>query len=228
MACGAQIRTPSQKTLMVFAFGLAASKLTRKATTEFARNCLATFFLVFSCCRKPSESMLTLPSLLSPMSSEVSPCERPSFTMCRGIGMRPAAPWGSWRLCSSKMFTSNMYLPEVKPTVVRAPPSRYEKPPPVRLEMIWQPLEVNTFMVESALLNSTEPAETLARVSAMASSSSSLGFSGSLGLAGSSAAASSSAFPSTFSSATSAGVSSSTIFISTSATVSSAMPAPTL
>mmetsp|Transcript_29359 Transcript_29359/g.68363 ORF Transcript_29359/g.68363 Transcript_29359/m.68363 type:complete len:333 (-) Transcript_29359:279-1277(-) len=151
IGCGDDIRTPSRNKLTVFALGESLSKFSTKVRTASRVNFLfASSVCLPSHMKTPSESKQK-PSSLSP-STRVEPLkENPIRSACLGCGAfcRIPGPVVSGGVNSSRMVTSNMYRPPVRPTLARAPPMIYCRPPSLKAIRMVPCDEGKTFMVVS-------------------------------------------------------------------------------
>mmetsp|Transcript_26332 Transcript_26332/g.70274 ORF Transcript_26332/g.70274 Transcript_26332/m.70274 type:complete len:210 (+) Transcript_26332:380-1009(+) len=166
------MRAPPLKRLMVLKFGLALSRLSRQDTT----SPLYSFFETLTCdalpLKWPSESKLALVSEES-RSREEPAAEKPIFSRLWGY-----CPLGSAAEYfavdeDSTIFTSNIYRPDLTPTLARAPARRYWKPLSRTAIRRSPTVEVMTLTVVSGLKNSIPP--TLFPFSGFASFSCSFG-----------------------------------------------------
>mmetsp|Transcript_59596 Transcript_59596/g.169365 ORF Transcript_59596/g.169365 Transcript_59596/m.169365 type:complete len:233 (-) Transcript_59596:247-945(-) len=129
IGCGWQMRTPSLKRLTVLAFGLAASRFNTTATTASRPKGSATLLEALLKVNMPTESKQKFSSVLPRRSVELD-VEKPTRSTFAGCGRRPPFwPPGSTAFTISTIFTSNMCLPDVTPTLARAPANRCWMPP---------------------------------------------------------------------------------------------------
>mmetsp|Transcript_47979 Transcript_47979/g.133821 ORF Transcript_47979/g.133821 Transcript_47979/m.133821 type:complete len:255 (+) Transcript_47979:2033-2797(+) len=162
--CGFEARTPPLNKLTVSRLGLSGSRFKTTATTSPWPNFSAILFLF------PGEPLEKMPSESKHTASAVSrkseaPAVAKPTRTCRNFimpeGRLELADW----LLFSTMATSYMYRPAVRPTLARAPASRYWKPPSLSDIRSLPSRAGMTLSVVSSAWKVTAPVFNFARVS---------------------------------------------------------------